>query len=98
VWRRSAGDGIYHTSLFPQMFTRIIKSHQQLTKRSFSNTIKALGGPGPAKFVKFDWKDPFNIEGELTEEEISIRDVAHQYCQSKLLPRVIKANREESKN
>jgi glutaryl-CoA dehydrogenase len=49
----------------------------------------------PVKFAKFDWQDPLNLESKLTEEEISIRDVAHQYCQQKLIPRVIKANRNE---
>merc|ERR1712018_123925 len=38
--------------------------------------------------VTFDWKDPLNLESKLTEEEVMIRDVAHQYCQEKLLPRV----------
>ncbi|KAJ3320450.1 hypothetical protein HDV06_005273 [Boothiomyces sp. JEL0866] len=49
----------------------------------------------PSKFVKFNWADPLDLECRLTEEEISIRDAAHQYCQSKLLPRVIEANRKE---
>ncbi|KAJ3310681.1 hypothetical protein HDV04_004728 [Boothiomyces sp. JEL0838] len=47
------------------------------------------------KFVKFNWADPLDLESRLTEEEISIRDAAHQYCQSKLQPRVIEANRKE---
>merc|ERR1711884_168815 len=45
--------------------------------------------------VTFDWKDPLNLESKLAEEEIMIRDVAHQYCQEKLLPRVVLANRNE---
>ncbi|KAJ3256569.1 hypothetical protein HK103_005312 [Boothiomyces macroporosus] len=49
----------------------------------------------PTKFVKFNWADPLDLESRLTEEEISIRDAAHQYCQSKLQPRVIEANRKE---
>ncbi|KAJ3357720.1 hypothetical protein HDU91_005379 [Kappamyces sp. JEL0680] len=78
------------------MLPSLLRKNITTTTRSFSHSVSALaGGPGPAKFVKFDWKDPFNIEGQLTEEEQSIRDVAHQYCQSKLLPRVIRANREE---
>ncbi|MEM7749184.1 MAG: acyl-CoA dehydrogenase [Pseudomonadota bacterium] len=36
----------------------------------------------------FQWDDPFLIEDQLTEEERMIRDTAHDYCQSKLLPRV----------
>lgn len=43
----------------------------------------------------FDWQDPFAFSAMLTEEERMIRDSAHQYCQDKLMPRVLMANREE---
>ncbi|CAB0151508.1 Acyl-CoA dehydrogenase [Pseudidiomarina piscicola] len=43
----------------------------------------------------FDWQDPFQLNDMLTEEERMIRDTAHQYCQEKLMPRVLTANREE---
>ncbi|NKW88301.1 acyl-CoA dehydrogenase [Alteromonadaceae bacterium A_SAG4] len=44
---------------------------------------------------QFDWQDPFQFSQLLTEEERLIRDTAHQYCQERLQPRVLKANREE---
>jgi glutaryl-CoA dehydrogenase len=43
----------------------------------------------------FDWEDPFFLDDQLTEEEIAIRDAARDYCQDKLMPRVIEANRHE---
>lgn len=43
----------------------------------------------------FDWQDPFQFSAMLTEEERMIRDTAHQYCQERLMPRVLTANREE---
>ncbi len=43
----------------------------------------------------FNWQDPLLLETLLTEEERMIRDSAHQYCQEKLMPRVLKANRDE---
>lgn len=43
----------------------------------------------------FNWLDPMMLEGQLTEEERMIRDSAHDYCQEKLLPRVLDANRNE---
>ena len=46
-------------------------------------------------YTKFDWQDPLNINSQLTEEEQTIRDVAKQYCQQKLFPRVLMANRNE---
>lgn len=43
----------------------------------------------------FDWQDPFQLSAMLSEEERMIRDTAHQYCQDKLQPRVLLANRNE---
>jgi glutaryl-CoA dehydrogenase len=45
--------------------------------------------------ISFNWQDPLSLESLLTEEERMIRDSAHQYCQEKLMPRVLTANREE---
>lgn len=43
----------------------------------------------------FNWQDPMSIDSQLTEEERMIRDTAFDYCQEKLLPRVLEANRHE---
>ena len=43
----------------------------------------------------FNWQDPMMLDAQLTEEERMIRDSAHDYCQEKLLPRVLEANRNE---
>lgn len=48
-----------------------------------------------ASAAKFNWQDPLNLESQLTEEEVSIRDAFRGYCQSELLPRVKIANRLE---
>ncbi|XP_062891650.1 glutaryl-CoA dehydrogenase, mitochondrial-like isoform X1 [Mobula hypostoma] len=45
--------------------------------------------------VQFDWRDALNLEGQLTEEEILIRDSFRAYCQTKLMPRILMANRNE---
>ncbi len=44
---------------------------------------------------QFQWNDPFLLEGQLDEEERMVRDVARDYCQDKLMPRVLEANRHE---
>ena len=44
----------------------------------------------------FNWKDPLSLDSLLSEEERMIRDSARQYCQEKLMPRVLKANRNET--
>jgi len=49
----------------------------------------------PAPKPKFDWQDALNLESQLTEEEIMIRDAAHAYCQERLMPRITLANRNE---
>jgi glutaryl-CoA dehydrogenase len=43
----------------------------------------------------FEWSDPLLLEDQLTPDERMVRDAARTYCQEKLLPRVIRANREE---
>ena len=45
--------------------------------------------------VPFNWKDPFLLEEQLTEEERMVRDTAKQYAQNELLPRVREAYRHE---
>jgi glutaryl-CoA dehydrogenase len=43
----------------------------------------------------FKWDDPFLLNDQLTDEERMIRDTARKYCQDKLMPRVLEANRKE---
>lgn len=45
--------------------------------------------------TRFDWQDPFFLDGQLGEEERLIRDAARDYCQTRLMPRVLEANRRE---
>lgn len=45
--------------------------------------------------TRFDWQDPFFLDGQLSEEERLIRDAARDYCQERLMPRVLEANRRE---
>jgi glutaryl-CoA dehydrogenase len=44
----------------------------------------------------FSWSDPFNLDGQLTDEERQVRDAAHAYCQERLAPRVLDAFLEET--
>ena len=46
-------------------------------------------------FTPFQWDDALRLDQQLTEEERAIRDAAREYCQDKLFPRVIEANRHE---
>jgi glutaryl-CoA dehydrogenase len=54
--------------------------------------------PKPARSAKeqpFNWEDPLDLEGELSEEERMVRDTARGYAQDKLFPRILMAYREE---
>ena len=45
---------------------------------------------------EFHWDDPFLLDDQLSEEERMVRDIAHEYCQDKLMPRILRANRDET--
>ncbi|MCU7857539.1 MAG: acyl-CoA dehydrogenase [Candidatus Thiodiazotropha sp. (ex Lucinoma borealis)] len=42
-----------------------------------------------------NWDDIFLLEKQLDADERLVRDTAYEYCQDKLMPRVLSANREE---
>ena len=58
-------------------------------------SILARAQPAAAEETAFDWTDPLRLDEALTEEERMVRDSARAYCQEKLLPRVLEANRHE---
>lgn len=43
----------------------------------------------------FNWQDPLSLNSMLTEDERMMRDAANQYCQERLMTRVLEANRHE---
>ncbi len=47
------------------------------------------------KFAAFQWDDALRLDDQLSEDERAIRDAARDYCQEKLFPRVLMANRQE---
>ena len=49
----------------------------------------------PATKNVFQWEDPLLLDELLSEEERMVRDTARAYCQDKLMPRVVEANRHE---
>ncbi|KAG0296559.1 hypothetical protein BGZ96_009138 [Linnemannia gamsii] len=70
-----------------RILTRAFKPTMVANTRTMASKSKA--------FVKYDWTDPLNLNSQLTEEEIAVRDVARDYCQDKLMSRVLMANRHE---
>ena len=54
------------------------------------------GKPAMLKDKDFQWEDPLDLEGELSEEERMVRDTARGFAQDYLMPRVIAAYRDET--
>ncbi len=46
-------------------------------------------------YSSFNWQDPLNLNDQLSEEETMVMDSARAYCQDKLMPRILEANRNE---
>ena len=54
-----------------------------------------MTAPIPTTKPAFQWDDPLLLEEQLSAEERLVRDTARDYCQEKLLPRVLEAHRHE---
>jgi glutaryl-CoA dehydrogenase len=59
--------------------------------------MSAVVSAKPAKPQKavFNWEDPFDLDGQLSEDERMIRDAARAFAQDVLMPRVADAYMEE---
>ncbi|MCS0501158.1 acyl-CoA dehydrogenase [Ancylobacter mangrovi] len=57
--------------------------------------MSAAPSTGKSARAVFDWSDPLDLDGQLTEEERMVRDTARDYAQEKLLPRVASAYMDE---
>ncbi|MBY0438964.1 MAG: acyl-CoA dehydrogenase [Burkholderiales bacterium] len=50
----------------------------------------------PSAKAVYQWDDPLRFDDLLSDEERMIRDSAHEYCQGRLMPRILMANRNET--
>jgi len=60
-----------------------------------ASTKPAAKSSGKSDMGPFSWEDPFLLEDQLTEDERAVKDAAREYCQDKLMSRVLEANRHE---
>ncbi len=51
--------------------------------------------PNPGGKADFRWDDPLLLDEQLSEDERMVREAARAYCQDRLMPRILMANREE---
>jgi glutaryl-CoA dehydrogenase len=54
-----------------------------------------MDGGATQERAGFDWADPLRLEEQLSEDERAIRDLAQGFCQDRLMPRILQANRHE---
>ncbi|KAL1406428.1 hypothetical protein Q8F55_008127 [Vanrija albida] len=71
---------------------RPVLSNAMASRASVASTRSMAAG---AKFSKYDWEDPLNLNSLLTEEEQAIHETARSYAQENLQPRVKEAYRSE---
>ncbi len=60
-----------------------------------SDPARSAREEGHTPKAVFDWSDPLFLGESLTEEERLVRDSAESYCQDKLFPGILEANRKE---
>lgn len=60
-----------------------------------SSAPSGTTGPDTGKGASFSWADPLRLDEQLSEDERMVRDSVHQFCQERLLPRVIRAFADE---
>lgn len=73
-------------------FTRLMAPSASRASSMFFTPACSFGS---GKFVKFDYTDALNFSSLLTEEEKMIQETARNYAQTKLMPRILDANRKE---
>jgi glutaryl-CoA dehydrogenase len=71
------------------MLSKTLKLTQQISKLPTRNFASGTS------FEKFDFMDPLNLNMKLTDDERMIEESAKAFAQEKLMPRVMKAYREE---
>lgn len=50
---------------------------------------RPVAGRRYASSAVFNWEDPLAAEELYTAEELAIQDTARQYCQERLMPRIL---------
>ncbi|MBY0337495.1 MAG: acyl-CoA dehydrogenase [Acetobacteraceae bacterium] len=60
------------------------------------NVLTPVSVPHKAAKPQFNWEDALLLDEQLTEDERMIRDAARAFCQDRLMPGVLMANRTET--
>ncbi|XP_073350262.1 glutaryl-CoA dehydrogenase b [Pagrus major] len=79
----------------PQRCAFISASRAQGTAAPARRDAEKTEQKSKAPKAQFNWLDALDLDSQLTEDEIMIRDSFRTYCQEKLMPRIVMANRNE---
>ncbi|KMP00370.1 glutaryl-CoA dehydrogenase [Coccidioides immitis RMSCC 3703] len=71
---------------------RTARGALNVTKATSSSLSRRCASSSAARF---DWQDPLNAANLYTPEELAIAETARQYCQERLMPRVLESYRNE---
>src|SRR3546814_945184 len=66
-----------------------------LRKRSARLAMRTEARGWMTDYIPFDWQDPFRLDDQIAPEEGAIRDLARDYFQTELQPRIRSAFRNE---
>src|SRR3546814_9875461 len=69
-----------------------------LRKRSARLAMRTEARGWMTDYIPFDWQDPFRLDDQIAPEEGAIRDLARDYCQTELQPRIRSAFRNEERS
>ncbi|OGM45968.1 glutaryl-CoA dehydrogenase [Aspergillus bombycis] len=75
---------------------RAASRHLQSASHVHKAPTASFNAPMRGFATTFNWEDPLAASELYTEEELAIQDTARQYCQERLLPRVLDAYRNEN--
>ena len=69
---------------------RAASRHLQSANRSpIARGLTSRNASSRGYATAFNWEDPLAASELYTEEELAIQDTARQYCQERLMPRVL---------
>lgn len=63
--------------------------NRSILRAAMRSATSLPAGRRYASSAVFNWEDPLAAAELFTEEELAIQDTARQYCQDKLMPRVL---------
>jgi glutaryl-CoA dehydrogenase len=59
-------------------------------------TVAETAKKQPGKLAAFNWEDPLLLQHALSEDERMVQESARRFCEERLLPGVLEANRHET--